>query len=535
MERERVRKRVRERVRERKPRDVTDADPPSGVEGNVADAGSARGSLDPSSGTATPRPAASSAELLEALARACDLAVLVVDLGGATVMADERFAQMFDVDPASLGGKTLADLRTMLQGSEGGAGVGELLVVAADDAAGELSTADGRTLQWQRAPTRDAKATVWTFRDVSAERVAQRALGDAENWLRMFAAHTDGLVLELDVDARIVGVWAPTTSMFANGALNGQSLVEALGPDEGIPFEARVRDVLATGHPANFEIVRGEGATERVFAVNAVLVPAIETLPSSCTVLVRDVTERAQLQKQLLQAEKLASLGVLAAGIAHEINNPLAYMLLNLERLRTALGARLPGHDEDLGLAVQLTVEGAERIQEIVLGLKRFARSERDDPLGPTDMRRVLTFTSEMISVELRGHARLILELGDVPPVMASEGRLTQVFLNLLLNAVQSIGEGETGKNEIRLVSRTDEHGRAVVDVQDTGGGIAPAVLPHIFDPFFTTRAPGTGLGLAICHGLVTSLGGEIWVDTKVGSGSTFHVALPSAGPIRDT
>jgi len=118
-----------------------------------------------------------------------------------------------------------------------------------------------------------------------------------------------------------------------------------------------------------------------------------------------------------------------------------------------------------------------------------------------------------------------------VPPVLAGEGRLNQVFLNLIVNAAHAIPEGAPDRNEIRLTTRTDDRGRAVIEVHDTGVGIPASDLQHIFDPFFTTKAPGegTGLGLAICHGITSSLGGEITVESHVGTGSVFRVILPAA------
>jgi CheY-like chemotaxis protein len=130
---------------------------------------------------------------------------------------------------------------------------------------------------------------------------------------------------------------------------------------------------------------------------------------------------------------------------------------------------------------------------------------------------------------EIRHRAHLAKAMADVPPVDANAARLGQVFLNVLLNAAQAIPEGHADQNEIRVVTRTDERGNAVVEVSDTGIGIAAEDMPRIFDPFFTTKEGGSGLGLAISHGTVKDLGGEIQASSVPGHGSTFRVVLPPA------
>jgi CheY-like chemotaxis protein len=147
------------------------------------------------------------------------------------------------------------------------------------------------------------------------------------------------------------------------------------------------------------------------------------------------------------------------------------------------------------------------------------------------DLRRVLKSSINLASSQIRHRARLQTDLSPAPTVRANERRLSQVFVNLLVNAAQAIPDGSAQRNEIRIALHTDEAGRAVVEVRDTGTGIAPEHLPRLFDPFFTTKpvGEGTGLGLAICHGIVSSLGGELSVESQLGLGSTFRVTLPAA------
>jgi signal transduction histidine kinase len=177
-----------------------------------------------------------------------------------------------------------------------------------------------------------------------------------------------------------------------------------------------------------------------------------------------------------------------------------------------------------------MTIEGALRVQSIVQDLQRFSRSDPDEALALVDVRHVLAFTVDMTRPIIGEHARIVRDFGPVPTVLASEGRLNQVFLNLILNAAQAIAE-RAQEPEIRITTSTDERGRAVVAVSDNGVGIAEAHIRKIFDPFFTTKPSGvgTGLGLAICRGITTSFGGEITVESTVGVGSVFRMILPAA------
>src|SRR5262249_29796154 len=145
-------------------------------------------------------------------------------------------------------------------------------------------------------------------------------------------------------------------------------------------------------------------------------------------------------------------------------------------------------------------VEGANRVRQIVRDLMTFAQGNVEQR-GLVDVRGVVESSIQMAWHEIRHRARLVKSLGEVPYVEANEARLGQVFLNLLVNAAQAIPEGHANENEVRVTTRTDEDGHAVVEIADTGGGIDPEALPRIFDPFFTTRGTGTGLGLSISHG----------------------------------
>jgi signal transduction histidine kinase len=177
-------------------------------------------------------------------------------------------------------------------------------------------------------------------------------------------------------------------------------------------------------------------------------------------------------------------------------------------------------------------VAGAERIRRIVQDLHAFSRpSER---LGPVDVHRVLDLAINMASSQIRYRAMLVKDYAEVPLVQADESRLGQVALNLLVNAAQAIPDGRPKENEIRISTRKESGDRVAIEVRDTGCGVPPEIRRHMFEPFFTTKpiGTGTGLGLSICHGIVSSLGGEITIESEVGKGSTFRVVLPAASEV---
>ncbi len=256
--------------------------------------------------------------------------------------------------------------------------------------------------------------------------------------------------------------------------------------------------------------------------------------------VMQDITEQRDLRSRLALSERLASVGTLAAGVAHEINNPLAWITSNvnfaLEEFETLKRSPrdLAEFIEDMIDALEDARAGAERVSIIVRDLKTFSRAQ-DERVGAIDVRRVLESAITMAANEIRHRARFVREQHDVPPVEGNEGRLSQVFLNLLLNAAQSLPENDATRHEIRVVTGVDPQGRVFVEVRDTGSGIAPEVLPRIFDPFFTTKpvGQGTGLGLSICHSIITSMGGTIEVDSQIGVGSTFRVLLPAKVALR--
>jgi PAS domain S-box-containing protein len=243
-----------------------------------------------------------------------------------------------------------------------------------------------------------------------------------------------------------------------------------------------------------------------------------------------DITERKLLQERLFLAERMASLGTLAAGVGHEINNPLTYIALNLTLIdRELRSLDLPSSARTrLQHMLEQARYGTERVSGIVRDLQALTRVP-DEGLENLDPPTVLERCLEIADHQIRHRAQVIRELAAVPAVRGSEGRMVQLFLNLLVNAAQAHPKGTPETSWIKVATARDA-GRVVVTISDNGVGIAPEAIGRIFDPFYTTKqvGEGTGLGLSICRSIVTAAGGEISVDSVPGQGTTVRVVLPA-------
>ncbi|CAN5757765.1 hypothetical protein BH11MYX4_BH11MYX4_11800 [soil metagenome] len=259
--------------------------------------------------------------------------------------------------------------------------------------------------------------------------------------------------------------------------------------------------------------------------------------------VIRDITERRALQAKLLEADRLSTFGMMAAGLAHEINNPLAYVLANhevlareLPRLSAEAHAAAAGHgssaDVAEGLAqcaamLEVAMEGLERVRSIVRDRKTFSRIDPEEGVM-VDLHQVIDAALNIAQSELRHRARLERHYGDLAPVRGSTSRLGQVFLNLVVNGAQAIPADRRGGGLVRVTTKTAPDGWACIEITDDGVGIAPALQPRLFEPFHTTKpGEGTGLGLYITRTIVESHGGTIEVESAEGVGTTVRVKLP--------
>jgi PAS domain S-box-containing protein len=371
--------------------------------------------------------------------------------------------------------------------------------------------------------------------DVTARKAAEEArLRFEARFRELIERATEGIAIIRDgyviyANATLVG----TLGFSSPEDLYKVALTQLVSPEDRAALEVRMK-VLSVGQlpglPA--QVYRGRRPDGTRFMVEASSVPLEYEGKASVLSLIRDVTERRALEARLVQADRLAALGTMAAGVAHEINNPLAYVMLNLDWIARKLseGAMDSASIEGMKEMLREARGGASRVATIVHELRSFSRSD-GEARHSLDLAEIVRSAIRLASHEIRPRAQVVTSFMPAPRVWANEGRVEQVILNLLLNAAQAMSEADAATNEIRVSVRADGAGRAILEVSDNGEGIPPEILPRIFDPFFTTKplGLGTGLGLSICHGIVGSLGGQITVHTEAGEGTTFRVTLPTA------
>ena len=312
-------------------------------------------------------------------------------------------------------------------------------------------------------------------------------------------------------------------------ALLGKNDYDFVPTHQADVFWNKDEEVFTSGKPNENEevITDGAGKTRTIITTKAPFTGAGGEL--FLVGVIRDVTEARRLEMQLRLADRMASVGTLAAGVAHEINNPLAYISSNLSFIAEQLARDElePEARQELKEAVLESLEGAGRVRGIVQDLKFFARAD-DDTLGAVDVHRVIQSAMRIVRNEVQHRARITRALEPVPAVRGSEARLGQVVVNLLVNAIQALPtDRPVEENSLRIATR--HHGeRVYIEVEDNGQGMTPEVQQHIFDPFFTTKPAGvgTGLGLSISNSLVQIMGGWIEVNSAPGRGSTFRLVL---------
>lgn len=334
-----------------------------------------------------------------------------------------------------------------------------------------------------------------------------------------------GVVLFANAAAlRLLGCQEPSD-------LVGRSMGEFLSPDDMRVMQERIMASRGGENlgPRTYRAKRKDGGE---VAAEITSLPLPWEGGPAVIAFARDVTERARLEAELARAERLASVGTLATGLAHEINNPLAFALLSLDRLRRVATGEA---DEDGRRQVEGILSdvrgGLDRVAAIVRDLRAFAR-DGDGRSGSANLATVVGDVRRLVAHEVEPRARLAVEVGELPRVRGDALRIEQVLVNLIVNAAQSFAR-PAPENIIALSADGERSGRVVVTVRDNGEGMASDVLARAFDPFFTTKAgSGSGLGLWICHTIVEKLGGKLTLESRLGGGTTARLELASADDV---
>ncbi len=479
--------------------------------------------------------------LAEAVLGAVDAApvgVLVVSAASATpavVHASPTAMLMFGRPLAQLVGSPADSLLPGLSRASTGEGGAQPLATASNIET-VITRPDATTLPVEvscSAVSRDGEEVVTMLLvDISERKRAEAALRRSEaRFKRLIESAPEGVLI---VDEATVLYANPIVAELLGvqpvADLIGSDPRTFLHPDDVEKFDFTIHASLHEGRqlpPCEFRLPR-PGGQQRILEWSSIAME-YERRPAMLS-LARDVTDRKQVESQLLQADRLSALGMLAGGMAHAINNPLTYVLLNLDDVARRL-PDVPSGRSPLAEALARLKEahqGAERIARTVRQMRTFSRSD-DRVRGPVDLARVLEAVLAMVGNELRHRARLVTQLAEVPPVQASSARLEHVFLNLLVHVARALPEGDTD-GEVAIVLKSGPPDRVVVEVSDYGPGIEPAILERVFDPFLggSDSAERVGLGLSLCHSIVTDLGGEITAESRPEGGTCYRVSLPA-------
>jgi two-component system, NtrC family, sensor kinase len=511
-------------------------------------------------------------ELLTQLLAHIPFAVFWKDGNGRYRGCNDAFAQHFQASPQDILGRTDLELGTLpevaaayrrddltvMQSGQARSGIEEPF----QRVHGEM-----RWLLTSKVPLREPDGTVHSVLGIFAD-ITERRRQDAARQQALWQVKQYAALLETQVVAATERVRRlMEASRDAVFVLDERGCVLELNPVAerlvgrsaaqllGMPFDALApepeRPVLH--HALGELLVRGTMRLEdqglRSACGDRLSVQLIGSLQEAGEarrqlVVAQDLTEKRYLEQQSIQNDRLAAMGVLTAGIAHEINNPISYMLANLDLLRQwedeleqhlpALPGLPPELLEQMSEARSVIadcIEGSLRIGDIVRSMRLLSHTgQGEEELNPVDIHRSLDAVLHIAQGELKSTARLKQEYArSLPMVLGNEGRLGQVFLNLIINAVHAMRPGSPSEHMLHIRSRL-EAGQVRIDISDTGHGIPPEVLPRIFDPFFTTKPAGigTGLGLSISHAIIQKMGGSMRVESQVGQGTTFSLLLPA-------
>lgn len=374
-------------------------------------------------------------------------------------------------------------------------------------------------------------------RDVTERSLSDEKLRRSEESLRkLIDTLPDGILVH---DRGVAVYVSPTLERmlgYPEGSLVGRAVLDAVHPDDRAKVTERMATLYLPGAPSTLpfleeRLVRSDGvALTCEIAALRVLFEGKDAVVA----VIRDITDRLRTQAELAHADRMTTVGRLAAGVAHEINNPLTFVLLNLEHqtrvLESHLASGAPISHETLRMLSQgakFAHEGAERVARIVRDLRTLGRRE-EEPFGLLDVNEVLESALTLTTHEIEARGRVVRRFETGATLIGSEGRLCQVFVNLLVNAAHALNPEKAEENVIEVATSGDRDSVRVV-VRDNGPGMTPQVLSRVFEPYFTTKSPvtGTGLGLPISRDIVRLHGGDIRIVSSAAGGTRVEVVLP--------
>ncbi len=390
------------------------------------------------------------------------------------------------------------------------------------------------TLATTRMQTKLGLLSFGYFRDLSVEHEALDALRRSEARFRLLVeAAPDGVVI---LKRGLIAFMNPRAAALLGTTVDearGQSILAFLPPDEAELAGRRIAKMLRDGSELSPYEYHAKAFPSRVVEIKSIICewdgePAV-------LALARDVSERKEIERRLIESDRLAALGRLAAGVAHEINNPLTYVQLSMQLvIRTIESLSLPAAVlESLREALADIDHGVTRVASITQALRSFVTAQEEAPPGPVDLDAVVSRALKMVANELRHVAELVREGAEVAPVIGHDSRLEQVVVNLLINAIKALPVDSGKQHQVFVgIAQVNEH--VTLTIRDTGICIPAAVISRIFDPFFTTRALGTGmgLGLPLSKSIVEQYGGSIEVSSVEGEGTTVRVHLRAHVPV---
>jgi PAS domain S-box-containing protein len=469
-------------------------------------------------------------------------AIVVVDDEGTCVDGNPALLTLVELELAELRSRHIDELTGSTQ--DGAPGPGWFRSDGPREGELTLLRSDGTVRYLEFKATHDIMPGrhLAVLRDVSERRRAD----ESRTRLAAILDCTDDAVWGMSL-AGIIDYWSPSSERlygYAAAEVIGRSATILFPPDRTAELDLLLERARRGEAVRNFETVRlrKDGSTiEAAATVSPVRIRGEIIGTSSIT---RDVSARNRLQRSLAIADRMTSVGTLAASVAHEINNPLSVVLANVDvallSMKRLLAAPPRSDDLEPGATLKPVVTqlqeplidcriAAVQIRDIVRDLKLFSRVDERE-CGPVDLHKVAESALRMAWNEIRHRARLVKDYGPIPLVHGNASRIGQVVVNLVINAAHAIPEGDAANNEV-CVRLHAQHGGVLLEVRDTGGGIAAAVRERIFEPFFTTKplGSGTGLGLAVCQRIVEEAGGRITVESEVGKGSSFQVWLPAS------